>query len=159
MTNRPKLVLVMRHGEKPDDPRDPDLAPAGKARAARLATYIPETFGAPDVIFATSLSKHSARPYETVLPLSKATGAPIDATVADQDYPVLAADLLEEARYAGKQVVVCWHHGNIPSLMCKLGAPGGAYPDPWKPEVFNLILKVEFSGAGAAEVAQVEEGF
>lgn len=37
-------------------------------------------------IFATSISKHSARPYETVKPLSNATGIPIDAIYADQDY-------------------------------------------------------------------------
>jgi broad specificity phosphatase PhoE len=80
MTTR---ILVMRHAEKSDDPTDPELTPAGRHRAESLATYIPNQFGRPDFIFAASISKHSARPYETIKPLSKAIGVPIDATYAD----------------------------------------------------------------------------
>jgi len=29
----PRLVLLTRHAEKPDDPSDPNLSPAGKQRA------------------------------------------------------------------------------------------------------------------------------
>ena len=138
---------------------DPDLSPEGEVRANRLATYIPETFGAPDYIFAASISKHSARPYETVQPLAKGVGKPIDATIADQDYGALASELFSDPNYAGKQLVVCWHHGNIPSLMRALGAAKGAYPDPWDPAKFNLILKVEFANNGTVNVSQNTEPF
>ena len=144
MPRPPKVVLVMRHAEKPADPYDPDLSPAGYDRAETLARYAPETFGVPDFIFAAAISKHSARPYETVKPLSKRTGVPIDATIADQDYCVLASDLLS-GTYADQHGVICWHHGHIPALMQALGAENGDYPDPWDPEVFNLILKVDLS--------------
>jgi hypothetical protein len=139
MAANPLFILVMRHAEKPADVEDPNLSPPGDARAA-------------------SISKHSARPYETVKPLSKHTGVPINSTIADQDYSALAAELLTDDTYAGKRVVVCWHHGNIPSLMHALGAPAGSFRDPWDPAVFNLILKVEFS-AGAATVSPVIEPF
>jgi hypothetical protein len=152
------MILVMRHAEKPDDLLDPDLSPPGKARARQLADYIPKEFGAPDTIFAAAVSKHSARPFETVKPLSKRTGVPIDATIADQDYAVLVSDLFSQDEYAGKSIVVCWHHGNIPGLMEALGAAAGQYPNPWNPAVFNVILKVEFPG-GAASVAQIVEPF
>jgi phosphohistidine phosphatase SixA len=158
MTDSPHTVLVMRHAEKSADPSDPDLTTAGEARAKALADFIPTKFGAPDFIFAASLSKHSARPYETVKPLSKRTGVPIDATIADQDYGYLASELLSDSRYAGMLVVVCWHHGNIPSLMHALGAARGDYPDPWDPTVFNLILQVEFPAAGPS-VNKVTEPF
>jgi phosphohistidine phosphatase SixA len=158
MAGNPKIVLVMRHAEKSADPYDPDLTEAGKARAKALADYIPKEFGVPDFIFAAAISKHSARPYETVKPLSKKTGVPIDATIADQEYGVLASELLSHAHFAGKSIVVCWHHGNIPSLMNALGAAGGAYPDPWDPAVFNLILKVEFP-VGGLSIAKVFEPF
>jgi broad specificity phosphatase PhoE len=158
MAGKPQVVLVMRHAEKSGDPSDPDLTAAGEARAKALADYIPREFGTPDFIFAAALSKHSARPYETVKPLSKRTGVPIDTTIADQDYGVLASDLLSDADYAAKRIVVCWHHGNIPSLMHALGAAGGSYPDPWDPAVFNLILKVEFP-VGGPSVASVVEPF
>jgi phosphohistidine phosphatase SixA len=153
----PQTVLVMRHAEKSVDPFDPDLAPAGAARAKALADYIPERFGPPDFIFAAAISKHSARPFETVKPLSERIGIPINATIADQDYGVLASDLLSIASYAAKRVLICWHHGNIPSLLHALAAPAGTYPDPWNPAVFNLILKVEF--AAGASVAPVLEPF
>jgi phosphohistidine phosphatase SixA len=154
----PKFILVMRHAEKPEDPRDPDLTPEGVARAEKLAGYIPETFGPPDFIFAAAISKHSARPFETVQPLAKRTGKAIDATIADQDYGALAAGLLSDAAYSGKQIVVCWHHGNIPSLLHALGAKNGDYPDPWNRNVFNLILKVEFLG-NKVKVSEVVEPF
>jgi len=158
MAAKPRLILVMRHAEKPQDALDPNLSPSGQARAVRLETYIPQTFGA-DFILAAASSKHSARPYETVQPLSKTTGKPIDATIADQDYGFLANELLSDTIYAQKAVVVCWHHGNIPSLMHALGAKDGDYPDPWNRNVFNLILKVEFSATGAVVVSQVQEPF
>jgi phosphohistidine phosphatase SixA len=156
MADKPQVVLVMRHAEKSGDPSDPDLTAAGEARATALADYIPQEFGAPDFIFAAALSKHSARPYETVQPLARRVGVPIDATIADQDYGVLASDLLSDADYAAKRIVVCWHHGNIPSLMHALGAASGTYPDPWDPAVFNLILKVEFPVGGPSVTSVVE---
>jgi hypothetical protein len=159
MAAKPKFILVMRHAEKPLDPHDPNLSADGYARAAALAPYIPDTFGVPDFIFAASISKHSARPYETVEPLAKRTGKPIDATVADQDYGVIASDLLSMADYADKQVVVCWHHGNIPSMLHAMGAQPGDYPDPWDPTVFNMILQVEFPADGPPSVTKVSESF
>lgn len=155
----PATILVMRHAEKPDDPTDPDLSADGKERARKLAVYIPHTFWTPDFIVASALSKHSARPYETVKPLSKAVGIPIDATFADQDYEALAHELLKQSRYDRKRVLVCWHHGHIPSLMSALGAKAGDYPDPWDPRVFNLILLLDSGADGSATVAQVQEPF
>jgi len=118
-------VLLMRHAEKSADPLDPDLSPKGRERADRLVTYIPDTFHTPDFIFATALSKHSRRPFETVAPLAKATGVPIDATFADQDYGALAHELASDPRFSGKLILVCWHHGNIPSLAHALKATSG----------------------------------
>jgi broad specificity phosphatase PhoE len=151
-------ILVMRHAEKPDDSSDPDLSRAGHARAIRLATFIPEEFGKPDFIIAAAVSHSSARPYETVRPLSKVTDIGVDATIADADYPTLAKGLLNKDKFFGKLVVVCWHHGNIPKLMESLGAKKGDYPDPWDPAVFNLILQVTFTD-GKASVKEVNEPF
>jgi len=159
MNAKPTCILVMRHAEKLADLTDPDLAPEGYARAAKLATYIPDTFGAPDFIFAAAISKHSARPYETVEPLAKRTGKPINATIADQDYGALANEILETPEYTDKQIVVCWHHGNIPSMLRALGAKPGDYPNPWDSKVFNLILQVEFQQDGVPTVKKVDEPF
>jgi phosphohistidine phosphatase SixA len=156
MAERPQFILVMRHAEKSADPNDPDLTAAGQARAQKLATYIPLTFGGPDAIFASAISKHSARPFETVEPLSKQTGVPINATFADQDYGALANELLTDSGLVGKRIVVCWHHGNIPPMMTALGAPAGAYPNPWDPTVFNLILRIDFADTGPSVTKTTE---
>jgi broad specificity phosphatase PhoE len=154
-----KTVLIMRHGEKTDDPEDQSLAKRGKVRAKRLAEFIPEKFGVPKFIFASAISRHSARPYETMVPLSKTTGVPIDATVADNDYGVLAKTILKKARYDGALTVVCWHHGQIPSMLYYFGAPRDTYPDHWDRDVFNLIFRLRFSGSQIQSVKQFEQPF
>src|SRR5262249_20267362 len=129
-------VLVMRHAEKPDDPLDPDLSEAGRERAKKLVHYVLETFGKPQFLFASAASKHSRRPIETLEPLSKECDVDIDTSFADQDYGALAHTLHKTPIYEGALIVICWHHGNIPSLAHALKANPGDYPDPWDPSVF-----------------------
>jgi phosphohistidine phosphatase SixA len=158
MSFAPACVLVMRHAEKPDDARDPNLSAAGLARAQALADYLPATFFVPDHLFASSISKHSARPYETVEPLARKTGVPIDTTFADEDYGALAEALLASPAYAGKRIVVCWHHGHIPALLQALGCAAGGYPDPWPGDVFNRIVKLDAAN-GAVAASTIAEPF
>jgi hypothetical protein len=58
----------------------------------------------------------------------------------------LASQLLSDPRYAdaGALIVVCWHHGNIPSMAHALRAKLGSYPDPWDADVFNQILVLSY---------------
>lgn len=142
-------ILLMRHAEKTGDPMDPHLSSDGYARAARLADYIPTTFGRPTFLIAASESKHSTRCIETIKPLSAKTGISIDATFADQDYGALSHQLLSLPQYAADDVliVLCWHHGNIPSMANALRAPKGSYPDPWDAQVFNKIIVLKYSGS------------
>jgi phosphohistidine phosphatase SixA len=155
----PSLVLLMRHAEKPTDPKDPHLSNEGIIRAKKLAAYIPETFGDIQLLFAAAISKHSTRPYETLKPVSKKLGIPIDATYADQDYAALATQLLLHQRYAGKRIIIAWHHGHLPSFADALGAAKGQYPDPWDPLVFDLILKFEWPAANRPAVTLVTKPF
>ena len=159
MTNA--RILLMRHAEKSADPMDPHLSPDGYARAAKLAEYIPATLGVPQFLFATSISKHSVRPIETIEPLSATIGVPINSTYADQDYGALASQLLSEQRFADASslIVVCWHHGNLPSMAHALRANAGSYPDPWDAKVFNQILVLSFTGDDAPQVTTLTEPF
>jgi broad specificity phosphatase PhoE len=159
MTNA--RVLLMRHAEKTGDPMDPHLSQDGYARAAKLADFIPATFGIPQFLIATSISKHSARPLETLEPLSKKIGVSVAATFADQDYSALANQLLSEPRYAdaGALIVVCWHHGNVPSMAHALRAKLGSYPDPWDADVFNQILVLSYLDVGEPKITTLTEPF
>jgi hypothetical protein len=155
-----KTILVMRHAEKSTDPLDPDLTDAGRGRAQRLVDYVTKTFGPPEFLFASAASKHSRRPIETLEPLAAQCRLQIDSTYADQDYGVLAHHLRHSDGFKDVLTVVCWHHGNIPNLMNALKAAPTDYPDPWKRDVFNLILRVELAKKdGVPTVERIIEPF
>jgi phosphohistidine phosphatase SixA len=157
----PKRIILMRHADKTDDTEDEDLSDAGMARAQRLATYIPETFGKPDVIIATAHSKHSNRPKETVQPLADALGIKIQHDFENKEFPDLVDDIFSDPDYKNKTVVICWHHGNLPALATMLGAPAGSFPDPWPADAYNIILDLQydpFSGT-PPKVTRVTEPF
>jgi hypothetical protein len=148
----PRQIVILRHAEKPSDPRDPDLSPAGEERAKMLAELIPARFPNPDSLFAAAPSKNSDRPVETLTPLAAKTGLKLNEGVADQDYEVLAQDLLTKPKYDGKLVIVCWHHGHIPDLAMALGVPAaeitaapGMIGLHWDPSVFDRFWSIEFT--------------
>jgi hypothetical protein len=145
MAMKPQFILVMRHAEKPADSADPNLSGEGQIRAGKLVRYIPDNFGDIDFIFAAADSKHSTRPCETVKPLSEHVDIPVDSTVAADDYAFLARELVSDARFVNKKIVVCWHHENIPSFTRALGASSGGFPDPWDPLVFDLLLEIRYA--------------
>ena len=155
----PALILLMRHAEKPLDPRDPNLSDAGKARADALSRYIPEDVATPDFLFASAASKHSVRPIQTLTPLSERLSLPINTGFADQDYPVLSGELFSDPQCAGKTILVCWHHGNLPGLALDLNAPESDVPNPWDPKVFNLILKLDYGNGSIPIVTRITEPF
>ncbi|MDE1995245.1 MAG: histidine phosphatase family protein, partial [Rhizobiaceae bacterium] len=78
----PKTVFVMRHAEKSGDPMDPHLTAAGYKRAAALALWLPE-ISKIDCLFATTASKHSNRPFETIKPLADKTHITINSDFSD----------------------------------------------------------------------------
>jgi len=143
----PATILLLRHAEKLTDGRL-DLAPAGFARAKDLPQlFLASTPGAapkfprPDVLFATHQSKHSNRPFETIEPLSKVLTLPVNTDFEDDDYAGLAK-LLLSGQYAGKIVLVVWHHGKLPQLAAALGiAP---QPAPWPPTAFDRVWRIDW---------------
>jgi len=157
----PSRILLMRHADKTDDPDNEDLSDAGQARAAKLATYIPQTFGKPDYIIATARSKHSNRPRETVAPLADALGEAVEHDFENDEFEDLADEIFSDPAYKGKTLVICWHHGKLPAIAALLGAQPGAYPDPWPDDAYNLILDFRYDpNSGAAPtVSQVVEPF
>jgi phosphohistidine phosphatase SixA len=152
-------IIVMRHAEKPDNPSDPNLTPAGFTRAQKLPAFIQAHYGRPDYIFAAANSKKSARPAETAAPLSQVSGVPIDSTFRDKDFAELASVLTGDNRFLGKLIVVVWHHGNIPELAHSLGAKEGSYPDEWDSSVYNQILQFDYTQQRRPIVTRVIEPF
>jgi phosphohistidine phosphatase SixA len=156
---RPKIIVVMRHAEKPEDPGNPHLSTEGYARAQRLAEFVPDRFGAPDYIFAAAVTEHSARSSETVAPLAQSLGKEVLTPYQAARFAPLTAEVLTEEQYTNTMVLICWHHDHLPGIALALGAESGEYPDPWDPEVFNRVLCFRFSSESGLEVSQVLEEF
>jgi broad specificity phosphatase PhoE len=151
----PAHVLIIRHAEKPPDAAgSPDLSPRGKERARALRNLFRKSetrlkkLPTPDFIFATKDSANSKRPGETVAHLAKKLGLTVNAAYADEDFAKLAKELLSDPKYAGKTVLVCWHHGTIPELAKKLGAADA--PTHWKDAVFDRVWRVDYDKKGKA---------
>src|SRR5262249_17726064 len=148
---RPKQVLLIRHAEKTND-EDIHLSPKGKKRAEAMPKLFrksddrPDPFPRPDFIFPAKQSTQSNRSVETVTPLAKELNLYLNAEYEDDAFAELAAELLSNPRYAGRTVLVCWHHGNLPKLAGKLKAAD--VPDEWKDHVFDRVWVVAYTEQG-----------
>jgi phosphohistidine phosphatase SixA len=114
-----KLVVLVRHAEKGDDPQDPGLSPAGKARAEVLATSF-ERYKIGHVF--TSDTK---RARETAAPFAKAHGlTPVEVTVANgPDAHASAVAAAIQALPAGSASLVIGHSNTLALVIDALGGP------------------------------------
>ena len=158
----PAVIYILRHAEKPaPEENSPDLTPTGFKRAEALPSLFVQMPGSsaprlpkPDAIFATARSKSSNRPVETVTPLAQFLKLPIQHDFDERATGPLAAEVLG-GKYAGKAVLICWHHGQIPALAAALGVADA--PAAWNAQVFNQIWKITYSG-GQAKLTTLSEG-
>ena len=146
------VVLIIRHGEKPDS--GPDLSPKGQQRAEAYKDYflnftVDSKPLRPNAIFAAKNSKASHRPKQTVEPFAKAANLPIDAHFDLNQSPALATAL--RTTQQGKCILISWHHSDVPALLKALGAkpksllPDGKWPDP----VFDWVLMLSYDQNGS----------
>ena len=154
----PARLIILRHAEKTGDKRDKHLSGPGWERAEKLAAYVPQKFGRPDFLIAASNSEKSKRPVETLEPLAKALGLPIEAQYDDEQVDELIDELARVPRYAGKFGVISWRHSDLSALIRDLGAPDGAFPSAWDPMVYDLIVELTFSD-GHVSARQITQPF
>lgn len=144
----PRIVMIIRHAEKPDDGvKDPNLSKHGFERAEALATVIPAHFPRPDFLIATKRSKSSNRPVKTITPLAGALHEKIESKFKDDAFGELAHTLLSDPKYSGRVVLIAWHHGKIPELAKALGAKDT--PDKWKSTVFDRVWEIDYQNGTA----------
>ena len=145
------VILVIRHAEKPA--KGNELSPAGKARAKAYVNYFQnfKVDGQPlklDYLFAAADSKVSHRARQTIEPLSKSLGLSIDSKIEDEHYQNLADEI--RAKPHGKQILICWHHGEIPPLVKALGADTDQLfgKDKWPESVYNWVIELRYDSEG-----------
>jgi len=86
---------------------------------------------------------NTATAIETVTPLAAALALHINNGFADNDADIneMATAILNEHAFAGKVVLVCWHHGKIPPLAKALGL---ARPPKWDGKIFDRVWQITF---------------
>jgi hypothetical protein len=152
---RPAQIILIRHADKPINPDNPHLSRAGVKRADQLVSFITTDpamtrFGAPVAVFATHATKHDngQRTQETVTPLARALKLPVQTPFLGKDYAALAKLILANPAYAGKTVLICWNHEEIPQLAAALGV--APRPPKWKGSVFDQVYVISYQGGTVA---------
>jgi hypothetical protein len=145
------VILIIRHAEKPDS--GSGLAPAGKKRAKAYVDYFRNftVDGQPlklDSLFASADSKASRRARLTIEPTSKKLGLDIDTRFDDAHYQKLATEIRSKPQ--GKNMLICWHHGEIPQLVQALGGdPSQLFrSSKWPDAVFNWVIQLRYDANG-----------
>ena len=144
-------ILVIRHAEKPETGMD--LTPAGYAHAQAYVTYFNnyKIDGRPlhlAHLFCTADSKGSHRPRLTLTPLSEVLKLGLDNRYSSKKAAELAADIRLQSY--GTNLLICWHHGEIPNLLRGLGAdPEKILPDgKWPDDVFGWLIELRYDEVG-----------
>lgn len=151
----PAQIILIRHADKPADPKDPHLSPAGVQRAERLVSFVRTDpamtrFGLPAALFATRTTKdgNGQRTQETVAPLAKVLELPVQTPFLGKDYAALAQQILADPAYAGRTVLICWNHEEIPQLAAALGVT--PEPPKWKGSAYDLVYLISYHDGKAA---------
>jgi hypothetical protein len=155
---RPGQVIIIRHGEKPPDgTTNFNLSRKGKIRAAAIAAYFHSDarelpHGRPTAIFAMGADDkpsedHSHRPVETVQPLAYLLDMPIQGQFTHNRYLQMVKHVLEDPRYDGKIVLICWAHGVLPNIAKAFGVKNPS-PDPWPEDLYDRLWVLDFKEDG-----------
>ena len=159
---QPAQVILLRHAEKPEDEAALHLSPQGARRAQALAEFLGKpnamTSNAPiAALYATRVTRHShsQRTGETLAPLAKQLGLPVQMPYTAELYSLLAHDILRNRAYQGRTVVICWTHHDIADLAAALGVR--PRPSKWKDNVFDRFWVVRFEN-GTATLRDLPQG-
>ena len=103
-------VFIVRHAEKADATKDPDLSEAGRARAEALAKMLQDANIT--AIYATEFK----RTQQTAAPLAKALGITVTTLPAEN-----SAALIAKLRSSNGNALVVGHGNTIADLIKALG--------------------------------------
>jgi phosphohistidine phosphatase SixA len=141
LVDQPPIILILvRHAEKkivPPENKDPDLGPAGVARAEELVRMFSDA--GVTAIYATQYK----RTQQTVKPLADKLRLPVTHVEAKQ-----TSELVKQirARGAGQVVFIAGHNNTVPEIIAAMGGP--QLPIIPETEYDNLyILTVQTDGS------------
>ena len=145
----PLTLILVRHAEKkivPPENKDPDLSPAGMARAEELVRMFGDSgIGA---IYATQYK----RTQQTVKPLADKLNIPVTQIDAKK-----TADLVKQirAQNAGQVIFIAGHNNTVPEIIAAMGGP--QLPIIPETEYDNLYILTVYSD-GPARLIKMKFG-
>ena len=141
-------VIVVRHAEKNIEPSnpDPDLSPAGQARALELARMFGDA--GVNAIYATQFK----RTQQTVKPLADRLGLTANV-LASKNTQELVRQILTSHR--GQTIFVAGHNNTAPEIVAALG--GGNFPVIPENEFDNMFIVTVYR-FGRAKVVKLKFG-
>jgi broad specificity phosphatase PhoE len=148
------LVMVIRHGEKPDGAHpgvdaqgnqdDSSLTAIGWNRAHHLVDlFDPEQaplrpgLARPKAIYAAGANDNGegARTRETVTPLADELGIPVDTSFGKGDEEAL----VEHALSQPGPTLISWQHGEIPAIAAAFPSVTPTPPSQWPDDRFDVV--------------------
>ena len=148
------VVMVIRHGEKPDHanpgvdahgkPDDSSLTSVGWQRAGLLADLFDPTSGPlraglarPVAIYAAGANDdgEGKRPRETVAPLAQKLGITVNTDYGKGD----ESKLVNTVTTLPGPTLICWQHGEIPTIAAAFPNVTPAPPKDWPGSRFDVI--------------------
>jgi 2,3-bisphosphoglycerate-dependent phosphoglycerate mutase len=130
-----KTIILVRHAEKADDSRDPDLSDAGKQRAQRLMDVVKKY--KPGAIYSTDFK----RTRDTVAPM--ASRRKLQVQTYDARKPAELVDAVMKSKT--KRFLISGHSNTIPGLANLFG----------KKELFKNLDDSEY---GAIWIVRIKNG-
>lgn len=148
----PTTLILVRHAEKETDGSDPDLSPAGRARAGELARMLADV--EIEAVYATQYrrTQQTARPVADRAGLA-VTVDPADARDLDRYASTFVRKVLE--RHAGGTIVVVGHNNTVPAFIRALGAATLPMIDE---RTYDDLFVVTVSGNGDARLLHLRYG-
>ena len=165
------LVMVIRHGEKPDgsDPGvdaqgnkdNSSLTETGWERANRLVDLFDPVPGPPRPGLATPKAIYAAgandageglRPRETVMPLAARLGLTLDTSYGAGDEKKLVQQVITQPG----PTLISWQHGEIPDIAKAFPSVTPKPPSDWPDDRFDIVWTFTRTADGW-QFAQVPE--
>jgi len=150
----PDVVMIIRHGEKPDGTEpgvdengnedDSSLTALGWQRAHALVGLFDPAEGdpraplaRPDRIYAAGVTDdgEGQRTRETVAPLADALGVPVDTELGRGDEKKLVEDVLAQSG----STLISWQHGGIPEIVDDFPSVSPKPPEEWPSDRFDVV--------------------
>lgn len=143
----PAQILLMRHGEKPN--QGSELSPQGWDRAKALPTLFqnrPEfqQFGAPAALYAMAPEKKggSVRAIQTLKFVSEKLNLSINSGFTRDQVIELVIDIKNNKNLDGKMIVICWEHTVLIDIAKELGVE---QPLDWPSKQYDRIWTLTYS--------------